>query len=209
MFGIINFGTFLVSSVLLNITPGSDTIYILGNSINGKNIGIMSALGICSGCLIHTVLAALGLSVILSKSALAFNAIKLVGASYLIYLGVRSFVSKSSIILKDNNSNVSSLKKVYAQGVLTNVLNPKVALFYLAFLPQFINPNNIYGTLPFLILGFTFILTSTIWCTLLAVFSSKLTGVLTEKLGISKMLNKISGTVFVILGINLLRSKFE
>lgn len=92
MFGIINYSVFIISGIVLNLTPGADTIYILGNSIsNGKKVGIMSALGISTGCIVHTIMAALGLSVILAKSAMAFNIIKYLGAAYLIYLGIRFF----------------------------------------------------------------------------------------------------------------------
>lgn len=210
MFGIVNFGVFLITGIILNLTPGADTMYILGNSIsNGKKAGIMSALGISTGCIVHTMLAALGLSVILAKSSLAFNIIKYLGAAYLVYLGIRSLKWKSSLLTRDGNSENNSLRKIYFQGIITNVLNPKVALFFLAFLPQFINPNNVYGALPFLLLGCTFIITGTIWCTILAVFSSYLTAKVSKKLGLANSLNKISGLIFIGLGLNLLRAKLS
>ncbi|KAJ51271.1 threonine/homoserine/homoserine lactone efflux protein [Clostridium tetanomorphum] len=207
MFGIINYSVFIISGIVLNLTPGADTIYILGNSIsNGKKVGIMSALGISTGCIVHTIMAALGLSVILAKSAMAFNIIKYLGAAYLIYLGIRFLISKSSLVVQ-KDSNSSSLIKIYFQGVITNVLNPKVALFFLAFLPQFIHPNNSYGVIPFLILGFTFITTATLWSIVLVIFSSYIAGRLSEKMGLATSLNKITGAVFIALGLNLLRAK--
>ncbi|MBI6871576.1 LysE family translocator [Clostridium aciditolerans] len=210
MFGIVNFSVFIITGIILNLTPGADTMYILGNSMsNGKKAGIMSALGISTGCIVHTILAALGLSVILAKSALAFNIIKYLGAAYLVYLGIRSFMSKSSLLIHNGDNEKSSFKNIYFQGIITNVLNPKVALFFLAFLPQFINPNNTYGALPFLLLGCTFIITGTIWCIILAVFSSYLTGKISEKVGLANSLNKISGIIFVGLGLNLLRAKLS
>lgn len=210
MFGIVNFSVFIITGIILNLTPGADTMYILGNSMsNGKKAGIMSALGISTGCIVHTILAALGLSVILAKSALAFNIIKYLGAAYLVYLGIRSFMSKSSLLIHNGDNEKSSFKNIYFQGIITNVLNPKVALFFLAFLPQFINPNNTYGALPFLLLGCTFIITGTIWCIVLAVFSSYLTGKISEKVGLANSLNKISGIIFVGLGLNLLRAKLS
>lgn len=210
MFGIVNFSVFIITGIILNLTPGADTMYILGNSMsNGKKTGIMSALGISTGCIVHTILAALGLSVILAKSALAFNIIKYLGAAYLVYLGIRSFMSKSSLLIHNGDNEKSSFKNIYFQGIITNVLNPKVALFFLAFLPQFINPNNTYGALPFLLLGCTFIITGTIWCIILAVFSSYLTGKISEKVGLANSLNKISGIIFVGLGLNLLRAKLS
>lgn len=209
MFGIINYGGFIGASLLLNITPGSDTIYILGNSLNGRKSGIMSALGICSGCMVHTVLAAFGLSAILAKSALVFHIIKYLGAAYLIYLGLSHIISKTSILLHSTMGEQASHKKVYLQGVITNSLNPKVALFFLAFLPQFISSENKYGSIPFLLLGFTFIFTSTMWYLVLAVFSSHITGMVTQKMGLTKILNKVTGSIFIILGLNLIRTKME
>ncbi|WML34151.1 LysE family translocator [Clostridium sp. OS1-26] len=210
MFGIVNFSVFIITGIILNLTPGADTMYILGNSMsNGKKAGIMSALGISTGCIVHTILAALGLSVILAKSVIAFNIIKYLGAAYLVYLGIRSFMSKSSLLIHNGDNEKSSFKNIYFQGIITNVLNPKVALFFLAFLPQFINPNNTYGALPFLLLGCTFIITGTIWCIILAIFSSYLTGKISKKIGLANSLNKISGIIFVGLGLNLLRAKLS
>lgn len=208
MFGIINYGVFIISVLALNLTPGADTMYILENSMSrGKKVGVMSALGINTGCIIHTILAALGLSAILAKSAYAFNIIKYLGASYLIYLGIRSLTSKSSMLMKKDNDKKDSLKKIYFQGIITNVLNPKVALFFLAFLPQFINPNNTYGAIPFLVLGFTFVIMGTMWSMTLAIFSSYITGNLSKKFGLANSLNKITGGIFIFLGLNLLRAK--
>ena len=207
MFGITNYGVFILSGILLNLTPGSDTIYILGRGMQGRKAGVISALGISTGCLIHTVMAALGLSVILSKSALAFNIIKLLGAGYLIYLGIKSIKSDNSLLIQKCNTEKISLKKMYFDGVLTNTLNPKVALFFLAFLPQFISPDNAYGAVPFLLLGLTFIITGTVWFLILAILSSIIAEKLKGKNKFSDALNKITGLIFVALGLNLLRAK--
>lgn len=210
MFGIENYGIFLLSGILLNLTPGSDTIYILGRSMGqGKKAGIISALGISTGAIIHTLMVALGLSVILAKSAIAFNFIKYLGAGYLIYLGIKTLAYKKEIVVESGEDKKVGLKKVYFEGIITNLLNPKVALFFLAFLPQFINPYNDYGAIPFLLLGFTFITTGTIWCVLLAVFSSYMTNKIRQEKKISILLNKITGIIFVGLGLNLLRAKMS
>ncbi len=207
MLGIINYKLFIISSILLNLTPGADTIYILGKGISkGKKAAIISALGISVGCMVHTILAAFGLSVILSKSIIAFNIVKTVGAIYLIYLGIKSMKSKDFSLDKENKENISS-GKIFREGILTNVLNPKVALFFLSFMPQFISPNNSYGAIPFIILGCTFVLTGTIWCLILAISSSVMTKKLKEKSNFSKILNRITGILFVGLGIKLLTSK--
>ena len=210
MFGIVNYGLFVISGIILNLTPGADTMYILGTSMaKGRRAGILSALGISTGCLFHTTLAALGLSIILAKSALAFNIVKFLGAGYLIFLGIRSILSKSSSLTENQRDSNDSGLRIYLQGVMTNVLNPKVSLFFLAYIPQFINPGNSFGPLPFLLLGFTFFVTGTLWDTFLAVAASFLLTFLKKKTGSALLMNKISGIIFVGLGLNLLRAKMS
>jgi threonine/homoserine/homoserine lactone efflux protein len=142
MTGIIHFETFLIAGILLNLTPGNDTIFILSRSIaQGKKAGIMSVLGIATGSLVHTTLAALGLSVIIAKSIVAFNIIKYAGAAYLIYIGYKMLTDRSQLNTETNMAGkITDLKRIYRDAVITNVLNPKVALFFIAFLPQFIDP---------------------------------------------------------------------
>ena len=128
--GIVNYGQFVVSAILLNLVPGSDTVYVLTRAIvGGRKKGVISALGISTGILVHTLLAAFGLSVILRESALAFNIMKIAGAGYLVFLGIKAVVSKKPLFDSDPESLDESPLKVYRQGVLTNVLNPKAALF--------------------------------------------------------------------------------
>lgn len=207
MFGIIDYSLFIMAAVVLNLTPGADTIYILGRSMTqGRKAGIVSVLGISSGSLIHTLIAALGLTIILAKSALAFNLVKFLGAGYLVYLGVRLLRSKDSLSITSDKYKETSLRKIYFEGMITNLLNPKVALFFLAFLPQFIDPNNVYGPIPFLLLGLTFITTGTIWCIVLAFFSSFMTEKFKGEKRISNILNKLAGVIFIGLGLNLLRA---
>ena len=193
MFGIINYKLFILSGILLNITPGADTLYILGR-------------GISQGCLVHTILAAFGLSAILEKSIFAFNIVKWIGALYLIYLGIKSFKTKEIVFENVENTQVISSEKIFFEGVVTNVLNPKVALFFLSFLPQFISTNNNYGFIPFLILGFTFIITGTLWGLILSFSSSIMTNAMKKNRNISSKLNKITGIVFITLGIKLLNT---
>jgi threonine/homoserine/homoserine lactone efflux protein len=207
MFGIENYYIFLISGILLNIAPGADTLYILGRSISqGRNAGILSVFGIINGALIHTILVALGLSALFIKSELAFNIVKNSGAVYLCFLGIKTILSKiDTLNLAQTKKEASG--KIYLQGLFTNLLNPKVVLFYLAFLPQFIAKDNNFGALPFLILGFTFITTSTIWCLFIAVFSSYISQGLRRNKKLSDILNKFTGILFIGLGLNLLRSK--
>ena len=155
MFGIDNFTGFLLVGIALNVTPGSDTIYILTRSVSqGKRAGLASVLGISTGSLIHTLLAALGLSMILTYSTTLFLVVKYLGAAYIIYLGLRMILGRNALFDgQKQTGGRTDLFRIYRQGVLTNVLNPKVALFFLTFLPQFIDPANTYGPLPFLLLG--------------------------------------------------------
>lgn len=205
MFGIINFEAFLIAGLILNLTPGADTIYILGRSVaQGKKAGILSALGISTGAIFHIIFATLGLSIILAKSATAFEIVKYLGAVYLIFLGIKTILKKEDGKFElSNESEIVNYRKIYLSGVLTNILNPKVALFFLAFLPQFIAPNYVQSSLPFLILGVTFLLTGTIWCLVLALFASKLSDRIRKNYKIKMWLDKITGGIFVTLGIKL------
>ena len=206
MLGIEHYMVFLVSGLLLNMTPGSDTLYIFGRCMSqGKTAGMMSVFGIISGAFVHTAFAAFGLSAILMHSALAFNLIKWIGAAYLVYLGIKSIRSRENPATESGAMPKEGLRKVYLQGLLTNVFNPKVALFYLAFLPQFVSADQTYGALPFLILGLTFITTGTLWCMLLVVVSDFMTKWLRQS-QFGKYLNKVTGIIFVGLGLKLLGS---
>lgn len=205
MFGIENYWLFVLSGVILNITPGADTMYIVTRSVaQGKNAGIVSALGVSTGGLIHTVLTALGLSVILASSQTAFNVVKYAGAVYLVYLGVTIFLKrKDTATSQENKCQNGKLPIIFFQGVLTNLLNPKVALFFLSFLPQFINSAEANSPAPFLILGSTFLTTGTIWCMILVFAASYFTIALRKNSKIETVLKKISGIIFMSLGLNL------
>jgi threonine/homoserine/homoserine lactone efflux protein len=204
-FGIINFPAFLLAGILLNLTPGTDTMYILARSLAlGRKAGILSALGISTGAVVHTLAAACGLSVILANSATAFFLVKYSGACYLVYLGVRSFKTETMLVVpQDTGEERVGYRGIYLSGVLTNILNPKVALFFLAFLPQFIVADHKHSMVSFLILGITFITTGTIWCFCLAIFSSLITGRILKKKGCLSLLHKLSGGIFIGLGIKL------
>jgi RhtB (resistance to homoserine/threonine) family protein len=205
MSAITNYWMFLISGVILNITPGSDTIYILTRSISqGRKAGLYSVLGISTGGMVHTLLASLGLSMILTRSIILFNIIKYVGVAYLVYMGVKAILSKGSVFEEDGNAEKDlSYGQVYRQGLLTNVFNPKVALFFLSFLPQFIDPSAGRSPLPFLILGGTFLTTGTLWSLILAYSAAALSRKLREKPRLGPALQKISGAVFIGLGLKI------
>jgi len=205
MTGIIHFETFLFAGILLNLTPGNDTIFILTKSIGqGKKAGFVSAFGIGTGSVFHTILAAFGLSLIIAKSILLFNIIKFAGAAYLFYIGFKMLTNKSQL---NNNevvpSNSVDYRKIYRDAIFTNILNPKVALFFIAFLPQFIDPALKNTVLPFLTLGITFITTGTIWCLVLANFASAIFARLKANKRISTYINKICGLTMVGLGLKV------
>ncbi len=203
--GIINFWPFLFAGIMLNLTPGTDTIYILGRSMAyGRRAGVLSALGISTGSMIHTLAAASGLSLVLATSATAFSLVKYCGAMYLIYLGVRAFFPEKRTRSKDEQGNTSiSCRQLYGSGIVTNVLNPKVALFFLAFLPQFIDPAYPHAILSFILLGSTFIISGTCWCLLLAVYSAKFSSLLQERSQATNLMGKLTGFLFIGLGVKL------
>lgn len=204
MFGIVNYGAFIMAAILLNLTPGVDTIYILTKGIAGGRMrGIVSALGISTGCLIHTILVALGLSLILASSALLFFIVKVVGALYLVVMGILTIVKRNAFVLTDDKQTPVSLRKVYVQGIITNVLNPKVALFFLAFLPQFIDPASSFGPLPFLLLGLSFVVTGTLWGTVLALGASFFHGFLSRNNKVATITNVVAGVIYILLGLSI------
>ena len=204
MFGITHYEMFLIAGIILNLTPGSDTIYILSRSIaQGRRAGVYSVIGICSGIAIHTFLAAHGLTMILAQSAIAFNAVKLCGTVYLCYLGITTLLAKESVLISETAEQLPA-RQIYFQGFLTNVLNPKVAIFFLSFLPQFIQPQSEYGILPFLMLGGTFLATGFVWCLVLVACSSGLTAFLRRNSKAAYVMNKACGGIYLLLGAKML-----
>jgi threonine/homoserine/homoserine lactone efflux protein len=211
MLGIHDYWLFIVSGVLLNLTPGQDTMYILGRSLTGGlRCGVASALGIATGSIIHTLAAAAGLSVLLATSPVAFTAVKLCGGAYLIYLGGRLFFTRHPANATgdlQSDAPLGSAWLAFGQGVLTTVLNPKVALFFLALLPQFISPASPSKTLAFLALGATFITTGTIWCLILAVGAARLRSFFARNPNVRTLIDRASGGLFMLLGTRLAWSR--
>ena len=204
MLGIHDYWLFVLAGVLLNLTPGQDTFYILGASIaQGRRVGIASALGICSGCVVHTLAAAAGLSAILATSATAFVVVKLAGAAYLIYLGVRYIVTRHHDLAVSPATMSRDAWKAFRQGVITNVLNPKVALFFLAFLPQFIDRESPEKIAAFVALGLTFVATGTAWCLFLAVGAASVRRFFAGHPKAFMRLSQFAGGLFVLLGLRL------
>ena len=205
MFGIENYPGFVIAAIILNLTPGADTFYVLTRCVSqGRRAGIVSVAGIMTGCVVHVLGTAFGLSVILATSATAFNLVKWAGALYLIGLGIKTLADKQSRFTANTSpSQGTDLLGIYRQGILTNVLNPKVALFFLSFLPQFINADAATGPLPFLILGGTFLVTGSTWFMTLAGTAALMTKSLRENPRIGILLNRISGLIFIGFGLKL------
>ncbi len=168
--GIQHLPLFLLAGWALNLTPGPDVFYQITHAIKGGvRSGIAAMLGILAGCLVHVSAAALGVSALIVASSTAFTALKWMGAAYLVYVGIRMMMTKASPNTMNSIASsaypartidLNSLKNIFIQGFWTNALNPKVALFFLAFLPQFISPEAAQPTLAFALLGLIFILNS-------------------------------------------------
>jgi threonine/homoserine/homoserine lactone efflux protein len=195
---------FVLSGLLLNITPGPDTLYIVGrSSTQGPRAGAVAALGIGTGALVHICAAALGLSVILAASATAFNIVRIVGAVYLLYVGIgliRSAGAASATIASDRR--LTPLRGIFLQGFLTNVLNPKVALFFLAFLPQFVD-SRAPNPLAFLFLGLIFDINGTLWNLLVARLAAGISTALNPSPAFKQWFNRCVGGVFILVGLRL------
>ena len=161
-----NLGLFILAGWLLNLTPGPDVLYIVSSALrSGAKAGVVAALGITAGCFVHIFAAALGVSALMAASSTAFTVLKWVGAAYLFYVGVKLLFSRSTtpvefVAGKVIQQSVGALKSIFFKGFFTNALNPKVALFFLAFVPQFIAPGTEDKVTAFLLLGLLFNLNS-------------------------------------------------
>ncbi len=201
MLGIHGLWLFILSGLLLNITPGPDTAYIVGRSIQlGWRGGTAAALGICCGCLVHVFAAAIGLSALLAASLSAFSVVKLIGAAYLCYMGIRMVLSAGPVAVVPDQFEPVSLRTVFWQGALTNALNPKVALFFLAFLPQFVAVDSSHKALAFVLLGILFNINGTLWNLGIAVIAAKAAHRVRKSRQAFAWINRTLGALFVYLG---------
>lgn len=198
-----NFLVFALASLMLNITPGNDMLYVASRSAGqGSKAGVISALGISTGCLVHLAAAVVGLSAIIAQSAMAFNIVKYVGAGYLIYLGVKALSTKTNALKVKQSDELTTYKKLFFQGVITNILNPKVALFFLAFLPQFIDLSQPKPEFQILLFGSWFNFSGTVVNVIVALLFGKL-GSLLNSSSFIKWQEKITGTILIALGIKV------
>ena len=194
---------FMTAALALNVTPGPDMLYVIARSVGeGRTAGIISSLGIAAGCLVHTLAVALGLAGLLEAVPVAFEMVKWMGAAYLVWLGVRA-------LRKQGDSGGppavagTSRSAIFRQGMLTNVLNPKVALFFLAFLPQFVDPERGPVALQLVSLGLLFNVSGTLVNILVAVLASGAGAWSRRRFGESPFMRRLTGVLFIGLGVRL------
>jgi threonine/homoserine/homoserine lactone efflux protein len=201
VFHLPNLPVFLLAALILLLTPGPAVLYIIARSMDqGRLAGFVSVLSIESGNSVHVLAATLGLSAILMSSALAFSIVKYLGAAYLIYLGIRRLLSR------DQGHEIArlqkqSLRRIYSQGVLVATLNPKTALFFLAFLPQFVDPSTGSITLQFLTLGGLFVLMAIVTDSMYALLASTAGSWLKKNKSFLRADRYIVGSVYIGLGV--------
>jgi threonine/homoserine/homoserine lactone efflux protein len=194
---------FVTASLALIVVPGPDMIYVLTRGVSqGRAAGLVSATGVCSGILVHTAFAAVGLSAILAQSALAFSVVKYAGAAYLFYLGMRTILDREGFA-DPERAGRARLSAVFRQGVLSNVLNPKVALFFVAFLPQFVDPAAGAAGLQMVGFGFAFTLMGLAVLSTVALSSGALGERLRRSPSLAGVLRWLTGSVLVALGLRL------
>jgi threonine/homoserine/homoserine lactone efflux protein len=207
MFDVTSLTLFIAASWVLILTPGPDMIYVLTRGIaQGKQAGVVSALGVTLGILVHTLAAALGLAIVLQTSALAFRIVKYVGALYLLYLGMKTLKDRSSLTLAPGHQP-RQLRTLFWQGVLSNVTNPKVALFFLAFLPQFVHPNQGHVPVQMIMLGLIFAFFGVIYLSGLGYTAGHVGTWIAQHPRYLKPLRWATGGIFLGLGLRLALSE--
>ena len=193
---------FVTASVVLSLVPGPDNLFVMSHSaLKGWRIGFYITLGLCTGLIVHTVLVAIGVSVIFQTSAIAFNGLKIVGACYLLYLAWLSVQNKELNL--GGTDRDSTNRSYYFTGVIMNLTNPKVALFFLVFLPQFVNTSNDNVTIQIFLLGLLFILSALCVFTSISYLASFLEDILKKSKTVNKNLNILAALVYFALAINL------
>ena len=196
-------GLFLAASALLTIAPGPDIIYVLTRGVSqGARAGFAAALGFATGCIFHTVLAAVGIAALIRSSELAFDLVRYAGAAYLVWIGVQALRHRASFSI-ESASDARGLATIYRQSVIGNVLNPKVTLFFLAFLPQFVNTQAGSVGLQMALLGAIFMAQTVVIFGAVAAFSGLIGGWIRRKPAISERLNVLAGITFIALGIRV------
>jgi len=196
------FFTFLVAAFMLNIAPGPDMLYVIGRSVGqGRKAGIVSSLGVFVGCWVHILAAAFGIAALLRSSPVAFNVVRYAGAGYLLYLGARMIAQKTDLARPELEPE--NLMSIFRQGVITNVLNPKVAMFFLAFLPQFVDARRGNVAWQIVLLGLIFNVGGTLVNLAVACAGGTLGELLRRNQRIARMQRWFTGLIFIGLGLRL------
>ncbi|MEO7497626.1 MAG: LysE family translocator [Massilia sp.] len=208
MFGIHDLPVFIAAGLMLNIMPGPDSLLIMTRSATqGWRAGAMAALGIGAGTFVHIFAAALGLSAILATSATAFTVVKLIGAAYILYMAIGLLRAKRGAAQTTPVLPALPFARIFAQGFLTNVLNPKVALFFLAFVPQFIDAHAADKAIAFIVLGCVFSLNGMLWCLCLSLFTARASSLVKLNPKVAQYLSRATGGLFIWLGVKLALAK--
>jgi threonine/homoserine/homoserine lactone efflux protein len=205
MLGVHAFPVFLIAGILLNLTPGADTVFIVSRTLaEGRRAGVASALGITTGSLVYTTATAFGLTALLAASPTAFTAIRIAGAFYLAWIGLRMMRLRPLSVAGSSARTVdASWRRTYRQGMLTNLLNPKVGLFYLAFLPQFVTPTRAGSPIPYLVLGATFSTTGALWCLVLVRLADRMRQLFADRPRAVARVQRCAGAAIALLGVRL------
>lgn len=194
---------FIAASAALTLLPGPDILFVLTQSISqGKMAGIATATGLCTGILVHTSAAALGISAIIYKSALAFEIVKYAGAAYLLYLAWQALRESGELVSPTSVRETNSFA-LYRRGIFMNVLNPKVALFFLAFLPQFVNLESGSVPMQMILLGIVFLIQAWLIFSAISVFAGMIGDKMIRKPGIGKYINWGKAGIFTVIGVKL------
>lgn len=195
---------FIIASFLLCLAPGPDNIYVLTQGMTkSKKAAIVTTLGLCTGIIIHTSAAAFGISVIFQTSELAFNLVKYIGAAYLLYIAYQAFRHRDDKLDLTAQNSSNELKKLYIKGFFMNVLNPKVSIFFLAFLPQFVNTELGNVPMQMIILGLVFMALTVVVFSSIGIAGNMLSSKLMENPSISKILNILTSFVLGALAVKL------
>jgi threonine/homoserine/homoserine lactone efflux protein len=198
--------TFIAASALLSIAPGPDNIFVLMQSaLYGRKSGVLVTLGLCTGLIVHTTAVALGIAAIFQTSVVAFTVLKIAGALYLLYLAFQAFTA-SAAQLEGHSSTLRSSSALYRRGIIMNITNPKVSIFFLAFLPQFASPENGALAPQIFLLGAIFIGIALVIFSAIAVLAGTLGGWLNSSPKAQVYLNRLAGTVFAGLALKLATS---
>jgi threonine/homoserine/homoserine lactone efflux protein len=194
---------FLAASALLTIAPGPDIVYVLTRGIaQGPRAGVAAALGFATGCIFHTVLAAVGIAALIRSSEIAFDAVRYAGAAYLVWIGIQALRHRASFSI-EGASDARALTTIYRQSVIGNVLNPKVTLFFLAFLPQFVNTESGNVGWQMALLGGIFMVVTIVIFSAVALFAGWIGAWIRRKPAIGERLNVFAGITFIALGIRV------